>query len=176
MPMKFLIPMLLLGLTACEILEEDLSCKQVAILGPAAGAEVRAGEVAFRWQRVEGAAGYELIVASPSFAVGGIVADTVILADTLPARHCGCRMRLGAGKYEWSLAAFNSGYETSAEVRRLTVIPDPAPGPEPGMPTGAAAGAAARPIPAAFPAGPLSPTRTPPGPPIPSSASHTAVP
>lgn len=111
-------------LSACEVLEADISDRRVRIVGPAECAEVRAGAVAFRWEALPGASGYTLTVASPAFDDGHLVADTTLRADTLGSRRYGCSLRLEAGSYEWSVAAFNSGYETCAEVRRLTVLPD----------------------------------------------------
>ena len=59
---------------------------------------------------------------------GRIVADTLLAADTLGlARSYGCRLRLEAGRYEWTVAAFNSGYETSSPALRLTVAEEPVP-------------------------------------------------
>ena len=55
-----------------------------------------------------------------------IVADTLLAADTLGlARSYGCRLRLEAGRYEWTVAAFNSGYETSSPALQLTVAEEP---------------------------------------------------
>ena len=51
---------------------------------------------------------------------------TLLAADTLGlARSYGCRLRLEAGRYEWTVAAFNSGYETSSPALRLTVAEEP---------------------------------------------------
>ena len=60
-------------------------------------------------------------------ATGGrIVPDTLLAADTLGlARSYGCRLTLEAGRYEWTVAAFNSGYETSSPALRLTVAGEP---------------------------------------------------
>ena len=50
----------------------------------------------------------------------------LLAADTLGlARSYGCRLRLEAGRYEWTVAAFNSGYETSSPALRLTVAEEP---------------------------------------------------
>lgn len=116
------IPCLLLS-AACKILEEDISDRRVRIIGPAEYAEVRAGAVTFRWEALPGASGYILSVASPSFGDGCLTADTTLYADTLGSRRYGCSIPLAEGAYEWSVAAFNSGYQTCAEVRHLTVLP-----------------------------------------------------
>lgn len=132
--MKKLIPLLCLLLTAgCEVLEEDISHKQVPAIAPADGVSVVAGSIGFRWSAVEYATGYEFTVVSPSFsAAGRVVADTVIWADTL-GRRFGCRLALSEGEYEWSVTGFNGGYKTRTEVRGLTVVPSGTPD-NPGAP------------------------------------------
>ena len=127
MKQLFLFPILLLFAVSCEILEEDISDRRVEIVGPASGSTVPTGEVVFRWQAVKDATGYAFTLAAPSFGEGRIVADTVILADTLLSRHYGCRLRLDAGQYEWMVTAFNAGYETRSETLRLTIVEEPAP-------------------------------------------------
>lgn len=109
---------------ACDILEKDISADRVRIIGPADQAEVKSGTVLFRWEALDGAAGYGLTIASASFTMGNIVADTIIYADTLGIQRLGCNIKLEAGKYEWSLKAFNSTYETQNEVRCLNVYYD----------------------------------------------------
>ncbi|WP_418678428.1 hypothetical protein [Alistipes finegoldii] len=114
---------LMLLAAGCELLEEDISDKKVPVIAPADRVSTAAGTVDFRWAAVEYAAGYEFTVVSPSFsAAGRVVADTVIYADTL-VRRFGCRLTLAEGEYEWSVAGFNGGYRTRAEVRSLTVLP-----------------------------------------------------
>lgn len=123
--MKKLLSLLLFILFAagCEVLEEDISHKQVPVVAPVDGVSVVAGSVDFRWAAVQYASGYELTVVSPSFAAAGhVVADTVIRADTLDRRF-GCRVALTEGEYEWSVAGFNGGYRTRTGIRRLTVLP-----------------------------------------------------
>lgn len=121
--MKKLLPLLFVLLTAgCEVLEEDISGREVSVLAPADGVSVVAGKVDFRWLATACAAGYEFTVVAPSFAAAErIVADTVLRADTL-ARSYGCRVDLAAGEYEWSVRGFNGGYTTRTETRALTVI------------------------------------------------------
>ncbi len=119
---------LLLGVS-CDILEEDISDRPIEIVVPACGAELPPGEVTFRWEAVEGASGYALRVVTPSFAEADrIVADTLLQADTLGlARSYGCRLTLEAGRYEWTVAAFNAGYETRSATLQLTVAAEPVP-------------------------------------------------
>lgn len=107
----------------CEVLEEDISGREIAVVAPVAGLAVPAGEVAFRWRALERAAGYELTVVAPSFAQAArVVVDTVLYADTLE-RGCGYRVLLHEGTYEWSVRGFNSAYATAKVVRGLRVVP-----------------------------------------------------
>lgn len=118
--------LLFFSLAACEILEEDISHRTVRIVAPADRVVVTPGAVDFGWLALDDATGYELTLVSPSFERAERIAlDTLIWADTL-ARRFACRVTLTEGEYEWSVAAFNSGYTTRAEVRTLRVIePDP---------------------------------------------------
>lgn len=119
---QFFSLLLLLIAAGCEVLEEDISRKEVPIIAPANRAVVAAGRVDFRWSAVEDAVGYELTVVSPSFAAAQrVVIDTVLYADTLDRRF-GCWATLAQGEYEWGVTGFNSGYTTSIEVRSLTVV------------------------------------------------------
>lgn len=121
--MKTLLPLLFVLLTAgCEMLEEDISGREVRIVAPADRVSVAPGTVDFRWLATACAAGYEFTVVAPSFAAAGcVLADTVIYADTL-ARSYGCRVDLAQGEYQWSVRGFNGGYTTRTEVRSLTVV------------------------------------------------------
>lgn len=120
---------------ACDILEEDLSGRTVRVTAPTDGAVLPPGDVDFRWAAVEGASGYALRIVTPSFAAAErIVADTLLKSDTLGvARSYGCRMRLDAGDYEWSVEAFNGAYATQPCLLRLSVVEAP-PAEEPEMP------------------------------------------
>lgn len=101
-----------------EVLKQNVAVKTF----PDLNALILSGETLFRWRAVDRATGYELCVATE----GRIVADTLLAADTLGlARSYGCRLTLDAGNYEWTVAAFNSGYETSSPALRLTVAEEP---------------------------------------------------
>lgn len=121
--MKKLFLILILSTTiGCEVLEEDISNREIQLLAPANHAMVEAGIVTFGWEAVDYAIGYRFTLVTPSFAAADcIIADTVIYADTLYST-LKCRVLLPAGKYEWSVVGFNGGYKTSAEMHNLTVF------------------------------------------------------
>ncbi len=109
---------------SCEVLETDISNDKIKLLSPADYAEIRSGKIEFRWEILNGATGYELVVASASFANGAFVSDTIIHADTLGRYSCGCGLDLSEGVYEWYVSGFNSEYVSKTDVRRLLVVPD----------------------------------------------------
>ena len=104
---RYLIYFPLLFLTvSCEIIEEDISGRAVTTIAPADDGEAPGGETPSRGGAPDRATGYDWWAA----AGGRTVPDTLLAADTLGlARSYGCRLRLEAGRYEWTVAAFNSG-------------------------------------------------------------------
>ena len=84
---------LFLSAVSCQIMEEDLSGRPVELLRPASGATVPAGMTHFRWHALDHA-----------------------------TRSYGCLLRLEAGEYQWTVAAFNSGYEVRSATLHLTVV------------------------------------------------------
>lgn len=139
--MRRFVLLLIFFVVSCEILEEDLSQRDVTVIAPMDGVETSAGMIAFRWHAVDGAAGYGLRVVAPSFAHAvRLVADTLIMTDTLTAAHSyGCKLPLDAGNYEWTVTAFNGAYETTTDVLHLTVaaaeIPEEPENPDSEIPT-----------------------------------------
>lgn len=122
--MRKLLPLLFALLAVgCEVLEEDISGKEVQITAPADRTTLVPGRVEFRWAAMQYASGYEFTVVAPSFATARrTVVDTVIYADSL-SRSYGYSVELAAGKYEWRVRGFNGSYRTLMETRSLTVIP-----------------------------------------------------
>ncbi len=119
--MKPLLCCFILCIVACVVLEEDISDNQIRLMGPSRCAEVPIGIVEFNWEAVPYALGYEVILMSPKFNEGRIIADTVLWADTLDRPSHKCQIELERGIYEWKVMAFNSGYMTHSEVRTLIV-------------------------------------------------------
>ena len=59
---RILLPLMLLPLAGCEILEEDITNRRIEITAPTDGARVAAGDVCFAWRGVEHASGYEFTI------------------------------------------------------------------------------------------------------------------
>ncbi|GHV01662.1 hypothetical protein FACS1894159_09810 [Bacteroidia bacterium] len=110
-------------LAACDdIFEKDISRAEVTVTAPANEAQLPEGKVMFRWETVERAQGYHLIVVSPTFAEAVVVvADTLLIDDSVRV-HRSFACTLGQGDYQWSIRAFNSVYGTTESVRTLHVI------------------------------------------------------
>ncbi len=107
---RILLPLILLPLAGCEILEEDITNRLIEITAPTDGARVAAGDVCFAWRGVEHASGYEFTIVSPSFEhAERIAADTVIYADSM-SRNVRCTLSLDRGEYRWRVVPFNSAY------------------------------------------------------------------
>ncbi len=131
--------LLLAALSACdEIFEADISGKEVAVIAPADGAEITEGRVSFRWNALDGADKYRVVVVSPDFEQARLVArDTVLYADSL-TMSLGFGLTLAPADYQWSIGAFNGAYGSIVSVYSLTVVakqeeeePEPEPEPEP---------------------------------------------
>ncbi|MCL2562124.1 MAG: hypothetical protein FWE10_07410 [Rikenellaceae bacterium] len=121
-----------LAMLACDdIFEIDLTDKTVSVIAPSDGSQVMAGDVTFLWHEVEGARTYRLRILE-KLADGGrrAVSDTIMHNDSngIRTHH---RATLGAGVYEWSIAAANGAYRTAERMLTLHVIEDEEPGDEP---------------------------------------------
>ena len=100
---------MLLPLAGCEILEEDITNRQIEITAPTDGARVAAGDVCFAWRGVEHAE--------------RIAADTVIYADSM-SRNVRCTLSLDRGEYRWRVVPFNSAY-TGTPITATLHVTDP---------------------------------------------------
>ena len=121
---RILLPLMLLPLAGCEILEEDITNRQIEITAPTDGARVAAGDVCFAWRGVVHASGYEFTIVSPSFEhAERIAADTVIYADSM-SRNVRCTLSLDRGEYRWRVVPFNSAY-TGTPITATLHVTDP---------------------------------------------------
>lgn len=117
---KPIVILLLALLCGCDdLFEKDISGRSPEILAPADSAVVAPAELMLLWRPMEGADAYRITVVSPDFAhAGQVLADTVV---------SGCRYiqrGLRPGTCQWSVSAFNFGYDSPAAVRTLIVRDD----------------------------------------------------
>ncbi len=125
MKKTLILPALLLMYACGDILETDISGKEVHVTAPVDNAGITEGNMHFLWDVLDGAEKYHVSVVTPDFehAVTAIK-DTLVFPDSL-AVSLGFRMRLAAGKYQWSMQAFNSACGSVRSVFDLTVIAEP---------------------------------------------------
>ena len=99
---------LLLGGCA-ELIEKDLSKKNVGLIAPSNNVAIPDSlALSFAWDSVDGATQYTLMVATPSFdSIVQLVADTVVTRTslTLPALNT-------TGQYQWRVMASNNTSST----------------------------------------------------------------
>lgn len=103
-------------LWACDdILETDISDKQVILVSPADSLHAQKNKLTFSWNPVNGASGYVLQVVQPSFIEQEfVVLDTFLLQTQFT-------MELPAGKYAWGVAAVNSAYSSYFSTRYFSI-------------------------------------------------------
>ena len=106
----------MLSLWACDdILETDISDKQVFLLAPGDSVLIKQDKVTFLWEPVAGATGYILQVVQPSFEeTQTVVLDTFVVEPRFT-------YNLPAGDYSWGVSAVNSAYATYFYTRFFTV-------------------------------------------------------
>lgn len=90
---------------SCEkIIAEDISNELPVMLVPAVNDTVESNPVHFKWEEMEGATKYHLMVVSPSFAsISSYVLDTMVTGTDF-------YFQLDSNVYELKLAAVNGGY------------------------------------------------------------------
>ena len=107
---------LLVILIGCgEIIEKDISNKEVVLLAPGDSASIIGDSISLWWEYLDGARSYEVHVVSPSFA-----SPQLVLLDSITDKNL-ISLKLGPGKYEWEVSALNNGYATNYYYRSFTV-------------------------------------------------------
>ncbi|MEM9328198.1 MAG: hypothetical protein AAGA85_21200 [Bacteroidota bacterium] len=101
----------LLAMTAlqqcADIVETDISNREVFLFAPAEGTELDSGAVTFVWDAVADASDYQLTVVSPDFDLPGrVYADTFLTRTNFT-------LALDSGRYSWGVRALNSVYSTA---------------------------------------------------------------
>lgn len=106
----------LLAMGCQDIFEKDLSEKEVQLIAPADSVETEYESLTFAWTELEGAAGYRLVIVSPSFAG----AERYLLDTLVEGHRYSCRLQ--PGRYQWAVRPENSAYEGVYRERTLTVV------------------------------------------------------
>lgn len=108
-------------ISCSDIIEPDLSDKEVAIIAPSEDVLIEEGEVTFLWDLLPGASRYRLTVVSPSFdSVSSVIGDVVIVPDSTDLSGSHTEL-LSKGDYEWRLSAVNESSTSKRTVRAFAV-------------------------------------------------------
>lgn len=94
-------------LSGCEkIVAEDISNKMPVLLTPASGSTVSTNPVHFKWEEMDGASKYHLMVVSPSFSnIQTYALDTLVTGTDF-------YYSLDSNQYELKLVGVNGGYRS----------------------------------------------------------------
>ena len=96
-------------------LPADISKNILKLLSPSDGSISIEKEVAFWWERIEGATNYNLQVVQPSFSAPvKLVYDHLLDSNSL-------KLKLTAGDYQWRVKAVNNAYETVFSTASFSV-------------------------------------------------------
>lgn len=106
----------LLALFGCkEIVEPDISSKNVKVITPANGYQSSSINLTFWWDELKGASQYKLQLVKSSFAsIQQIIFDTVVSKTKFS-------WTLDPGTYEWRIRAENGSYQTTYVTYSLSV-------------------------------------------------------
>lgn len=96
---------LIAGITACEkIIAKDITGKKPVLIIPASNDTIAVNPVQFKWQEMDGASKYHLMVVSPTFSsISSYVLDTTVTGTEF-------FYSLDSNQYELKLAGVNGGY------------------------------------------------------------------
>lgn len=107
--MKYLLIILgaLIVVTGCEkIVAKDISNEVPVLILPVSGAQVTSNPVHFKWEEMEGASKYHLMIVSPNFASPeAYILDSTIIGTDF-------HLDLDSANYELKLVGVNGGYRS----------------------------------------------------------------
>jgi hypothetical protein len=113
---KCLIVLLCFICISCEdILETNISDKQVLLQTPADADSISTGNITFWWNELKGARSYQLLIVSPDkLNPAALLLDSTITNNQFT-------FQLSEGKYQWCVKGINDGYQTEFTCRSLEV-------------------------------------------------------
>lgn len=98
------------------IQEKDISGETLLLVAPVNNASFSSTGVTFTWEKLGGASGYQLQIASPDFTNAlRIVADTIVTGSSFT-------QQLPVGSYEWKVRALNGSSNTDYSSRFIAVL------------------------------------------------------
>lgn len=107
---------IILSFCSCDdIIEKDLSHKNVDVLTPSNGITSSTYTQLFMWEDLKGASAYHLQIVKPDFlTIKEFVTDTIVHATSFS-------YTLKPGKYQWRIKGTNGSSSTSYQVYDLTI-------------------------------------------------------
>ncbi|KOY84383.1 hypothetical protein AD998_21190 [bacterium 336/3] len=119
MKTSWIIILVLFLLWGCgEIIEIDITNKNVVLVAPTDSALVESSSLSLKWQSIDGAKSYKVQVASPNFDNPIKFWEDKIIEDTT------LEVELDSGRFQWRVQALNNGYATKWATRNLWISPN----------------------------------------------------
>jgi len=107
--------LLLFQFSCTEIIDPDMSGRQVVLLAPGDSLSACNGRQLFWWSAVDFAESYNLQIVSPDFQyVERLILDTIVEAHKI-------EFLLSPGNYQWRVASLNNNNSTEYATRTLTI-------------------------------------------------------
>jgi hypothetical protein len=107
---------LIIVLSGCsDVIEKDITNKQVTVNSPANGAKSVIYNQLFWWNLLDGATDYSIQIVTPSFdSLVSFVVDTIVTGDKF-------NQVLAPGKYQWRIRGENGAYQTNYQTYNLVM-------------------------------------------------------
>lgn len=99
-----------------DVLEKDISKKEVFLKTPAPDYSTDQPDQLFWWDHLEGATAYEVLIVTPDMDnPTALLLDSVVTENKL-------RFTLSAGEFQWCVRGTNNGYKTAYTCRTLFIV------------------------------------------------------
>ena len=113
----FIIVCFLIQIAGCkDIFEKDITRDKVTIISPKDDIKPYGDSIKFVWEILDGADEYHITIVSPNFDT---IQQYIHDVKTIENRFT---LFLNEGKYEWSVQAFNFGYESMKSRQQFRVL------------------------------------------------------
>lgn len=112
-----LVILIFLAVISCsDILEADISQEYVVLKTPLDSISSSEVHQIFWWDKLEGAASYNIVIASPGFR------QPVTLVLDSAMVHTSFSYSLPPGEYDWCVTAHNSAYISKNSCRKIFIV------------------------------------------------------
>jgi len=113
----FALILLTIAFTACDdFFEVDISKEHIALVVPVNGIETDIVSQVFRWEELDGASSYRLMIVTPDFKnAGALILDTLIATNYF-------EKTLTPGSFEWRVRGENDAFKTGWSSGVFTIF------------------------------------------------------